>query len=81
MARQHTLSCTYPEGCCCGASAWNRLERERDWYRGRVQALERAKSMFREPELTVLCDILANGQLLPDPCGIRYGSNAGSKKS
>jgi hypothetical protein len=70
------MSCEWPEGCSCGASAWNRLERERDWYRCRVKLLEQHKSMLREPELTLVCDIMANGQLMPDPDGKRYGPNA-----
>lgn len=74
MPTQHSMSCPWPEGCNCGAPAWNRLERERDWYRSRLQLLENSKSMFREPELTIICDIMANGQLLPDKDGSRYGN-------
>lgn len=25
---KHSLSCSFPEGCDCGASAWNELEAE-----------------------------------------------------
>jgi hypothetical protein len=28
---------------------------------------------MRDPERTLVCDILANGTLLPDPNGERYG--------
>jgi hypothetical protein len=70
---EHTMSCEYPEGCSCGAKNWNRLESERDWYRNRIRLLEKYKSKFREPEITLICDIIANGQLLPDPDGKRYG--------
>jgi hypothetical protein len=77
MATQHSMSCSWPEGCNCGASNWNRLESERDWYKKRVELLDKYKDMFREPELTLLCDIIANGQLLPDPNGKRYGYKIG----
>lgn len=76
MPALHSMSCPWPEGCKCGASDWNRLEQERDWYRSRVRLLEKSKAMFREPELTIICDIMANGQLLPDPDGTRYGHNS-----
>lgn len=70
--KQHEMSCPYPEGCNCGASEWNRLESSLMWYKTRVELLEASKLMFREPERTILIDVLANGQLLPDPNGIRY---------
>lgn len=28
---------------------------------------------MRDPERTLVCDILANAALLPDPKGLRYG--------
>lgn len=31
--KQHKMTCSYPEGCTCGASAWNTLEAERDQLR------------------------------------------------
>ena len=33
------------------------------FYSMRINELEKEKSRFREPELTMLCDILANGRL------------------
>jgi hypothetical protein len=39
----------------------------------RCQQLQRENRRFREPERTILFDILANGTLLPDPEGKRYG--------
>lgn len=38
----------------------------------RCQRLQQENHRFREPERTILCDILANGTLLPDPNGTRY---------
>ena len=35
---------------------------ERDFYKRRCEALQRAQSHFREPERTWVCNILANGQ-------------------
>lgn len=70
----HSMSCEYPEGCSCGASEWNRLERERDFYKSRVELLDKEKHRLRAPELTLICDILANCALLPDTDGTRYGT-------
>jgi hypothetical protein len=39
----------------------------------RLHRLQQENSRFREPERTILCDLLANGTLLPDPDGKRYG--------
>lgn len=39
----------------------------------RSHRLQQENHRFREPERTILCDILANGTLLPDPDGTRYG--------
>jgi hypothetical protein len=47
-----------------------------DWYSHSahsLQQLQQENHRFREPERTMLCDILANGALLPDPEGKRYG--------
>jgi hypothetical protein len=30
---------------------------------------------MRDPERQIVCDILANNSLLPDPSGVRYGQN------
>jgi hypothetical protein len=42
----------------------------------RCHRLQAENHRFREPERTILCDILANGTLLPDPNGTRYGRPA-----
>ena len=39
----------------------------------RLDMLASAQVRMREPERTIVCDILANGGLLPDPSGDRYG--------
>jgi hypothetical protein len=39
----------------------------------RLHRLQQENARFREPERTLLCDLLANGTLLPDPDGKRYG--------
>jgi hypothetical protein len=55
------------------------LKRETDranWYQRRVDLLLKNQNMFRDPERTILCDVCANGQLLPDPEGKRYGKAA-----
>jgi hypothetical protein len=38
-----------------------------------LHRLQQENARFREPERTILCDLLANGTLLPDPDGKRYG--------
>lgn len=45
----------------------------REWYRHRMDMLARLQKRMRDPERQLVCDILANGQLLPDPKGKRYG--------
>ena len=40
----------------------------------RCNRLQQEQHRFREPERRILCDILANGTLLPDPQGTRYGT-------
>ncbi len=42
-----------------------------DFYRRRVQALQRWQSKMRDPERTIVCDIIANGCTL-EPAGDRY---------
>ena len=50
-----------------------KLAHSADWNRRRVEMLSRLQKHMRDPERTLVCDILANGQLLPDPHGKRYG--------
>ncbi|TDS82577.1 hypothetical protein [Comamonas sp. JUb58] len=45
------------------------LEAEKDFYKRRCDALQAAQSTMRDPERTVVCDILANGHLLQDGTG------------
>ena len=42
-----------------------------DFYRRRVEALQQWQSKMRDPERTIVCDILANGHTL-EPAGDRY---------
>ncbi len=52
-----------------------RAEFSRDWYKSRCEMLLREQKRFGEGKArTLLCDILANGQMLPDPNGERYPS-------
>jgi hypothetical protein len=43
------------------------------WHERRADLLQKVQRTMREPERTLVCDILANGSLLPDPSGKRYG--------
>jgi hypothetical protein len=49
------------------AKVLSRLEHEAAFYRRRVQALGGWQSRMRDPERTVVCDILANGFTLDPP--------------
>lgn len=46
-----------------------------DFYRRRVELLQQWQSRMRDPERTIVCDIIANGQTLPDVSGSRYGAH------
>ncbi len=50
-----------------------KLAHSADWNRRRVEMLSMLQKHMRDPERTLVCDIIANGQLLPDPNGNRYG--------
>lgn len=49
-----------------------RLLNQRNFYKKRVKLLYDYQSSMRDPERTLVCDILANGQLLPDSEKKRY---------
>ena len=48
-------------------------------YDNKLRLLTKEQHRMRDPERTLLCDIIANGQLLPDPNGSRYGQNASNQ--
>lgn len=52
------------------------IEADRKKNQQRLYRLQQENHRFREPECTILCDLLANGELLPDPSGTRYGLKA-----
>lgn len=50
------------------------------WHRRRWMALQMHQSKMREPERTIVCDILANGELMhPTVAGNRYSVTEESK--
>ena len=49
------------------------MRTSRDWYKKRCEMLGEVQKHMRDPERTLVCDILANGMLLPDSKGERYG--------
>ena len=53
------------------------LEASVRFYCARCDMLIREQSRMRDPERQIVCDILANGALLPDPQGTRYGRKEG----
>lgn len=50
-----------------------KLKHSDDCNRRRVEMLARLQCRMRDPERILVCDILANGQLMHDPEGSRYG--------
>ena len=52
------------------------------WYERRCSALQEQQSNMRDPERTIVCDILANGAVLPpDFAGDRYAIKDTSEES
>ena len=52
------------------------------WYKRRCTALQEQQSAMRDPERTIVCDILANGEVLPpDFAGDRYAIKDTSEES
>jgi|AACY02.15.fsa_nt_gi hypothetical protein len=51
------------------------LKFSRDFYKSRCELLGKVQKYMRDPERTIVCDILANDTLLPDPKGKRYGQD------
>ena len=48
-------------------------EKSADWHKHRWMALQMHQTKMREPERTIVCDILANGELMhPTVAGNRY---------
>ena len=52
-----------------------KLEASRDFYKSRCELLQKTQKYMRDPERIIVCDILANNDLLPDPEGKRYGKD------
>jgi len=51
------------------------LKSSKEWYASRCQLLQKVQKYMRDPERTIVCDILANNSLLFDPSGKRYGQD------
>ena len=52
------------------------------WHRRRWMALQMHKTKMREPERTMVCDILANGELMhPTVAGDRYSTKDALEES
>ena len=51
------------------------LIKENDFYISRCELLQKVQKYMRDPERTIVCDIVANNSLLPDPSGVRYGQD------
>lgn len=53
----------------------NDLEQSLQFYKNRCELIEKVQKYMRDPERQIVCDILANNNLLPDPSGARYGQD------
>ena len=49
------------------------LQKSLNFYKQRCELLQQVQKYMRDPERTIVCDILTNNSLLPDPEGKRYG--------
>lgn len=45
------------------------LEFAKEWHARRILLLQEAQQKMRDPERTMVCDIIANGHLLEGPMG------------
>lgn len=62
------------------ADAIAKSESSRTFYKRRCDELQKAQSAMRDPERTMVCDILANGQLLKgSAAGDRYSVKTGER--
>jgi hypothetical protein len=55
-----------------------RLRGQEKFNRRRLDLLQQAQRFMRDPERTMVCDILANVALLPDQSGERYAIKEGT---
>jgi hypothetical protein len=51
------------------------LKFSRDFYKSRCELLGKVQKYMKDPDRQIVCDILANNTLLPDPKGERYGQD------
>jgi L-alanine-DL-glutamate epimerase-like enolase superfamily enzyme len=51
------------------------LKSSKGFYESRCELLQKVQKYMRDPERTIVCDILAINSLLPDPFGERYGQD------
>lgn len=52
-----------------------KLKKSKRFYESRCELLQKVQKYMRDPERQIVCDILANNDLLPDPSGVRYGQD------
>lgn len=52
-----------------------KLESSLQFYKSRCELFQKVQKYMEDPERTIVCDILANNSLLPDPNGTRYGQD------
>jgi len=76
VAALESESAQYREAAEKADAEVERLRKHADFYLNRCNLLVKNQHRMRDPERTLVCDVLANGQLLPDPDGKRYGSAA-----
>ena len=69
-AQDQGQSCFCPE-CERLSKELDDARQSLDFYRRRINALQQWQSKMRDPERTIVCDIIANGHTL-EPAGDRY---------
>lgn len=52
-----------------------KLEHSLSFYKSRCELFQKIQKYMRDPERTIVCDILANNSLLSDSEGNRYGQD------
>ena len=84
LVKEHfTEGAIHDDGSCSewygNTDAFVKFARElcekNDFYKTRCELLQKVQKYMRDPERQIVCDILANNSLLPDPSGVRYGQD------
>lgn len=71
--RLEFVACASPQVVLALIKSLEAAQESADFYKRRVDLLQHWQSKMRDPERTIACDIIANGQTLaPEHAGDRY---------